>query len=166
MLLEHTVHDNKTEFSERRVGHSHHLDTVLALVGSRRLHELLFMSLRNGAEPIFDVIGLDDGESDFLACLTLWVEVSSGYVFPSRVVVDRDLHDVFSIALNADRLGRVRVKGRCRMKSRRAACSAHCLRVRRVEAAGQQVAQDFWDIVSSEEVVRITESLELLVHSR
>lgn len=52
------------------------------------------------------------------------------------------------------------------MSTGRAVYSAHRARVLGVEAAGQQVAQNFWDIVGFEEVMRIGEGPELLVDSR
>lgn len=52
------------------------------------------------------------------------------------------------------------------MRTGRAAYSAICVRVLFVEAAGEQVAQGFWEVVGCGEVVRTWEGLELLVSSR
>lgn len=65
------------------------------------------MSVRNVAELISANINLKDGEPDFLVCVALQVEVANGYLFPSHIVVRRDLDDVFDTALDGGHLGGV-----------------------------------------------------------
>lgn len=68
------------------------------------------MSLENSAERTFDVVDLEDGEPDFLACLNLRVEVANGYLFPSCIAADIGLRDVFGIALDGAHLRSLRGK--------------------------------------------------------
>lgn len=46
-LLEHTINVERTEPSRRETGHSPKLDTVPALVGSHKIPQLIFNSLKN-----------------------------------------------------------------------------------------------------------------------
>lgn len=98
------------------------------------------MSLRKRARHILDVIDLENGAADLYACVALLVKIRSGILFSSRVVVDRHLDDVFSIALNGQQLGGVRAKRLCRMKTGKAASSQFWACVSCVDGAGQQVA--------------------------
>lgn len=63
-LVEHTVDVDKTDLLGRRAGHSHQSDPVMILVRSQILPQLVFMSRRNGAKRIFDVVHLEDCEPD------------------------------------------------------------------------------------------------------
>lgn len=58
------------------------------------------MSLKDGAEQIFKVVDLEDGEPDFFACVALQVQVGNGYLLHSRNAADRDLDDVLGSALS------------------------------------------------------------------
>lgn len=53
--------------------------------------------------------------------------------------------------------------GRCGTRTVQSAYSAHCGRISIVEPAGEQTAQDVWDIIGFDEVIRIREGTELLV---
>lgn len=75
-------------------------------------------------------------------------------------------YDVFGIALIGGHLGSVEARKRCSMRTERAAYSTHRALVSCVEAAGQQIAESFWNVVGCDEVVRIGEGLELLENSR
>lgn len=98
--LEHTFQADVTELTGRRAGHSHQPDTVLVLVRSFGLHKLVFVILGNNSEQILDVTDLEDSEPALLAFTALRVRVENSHLLPSRVLVVRDLDDVFNIALN------------------------------------------------------------------
>lgn len=62
------------------------------------------MKLGNGAKRIFDVIDRESGESDFLACVSLQVEVANGNPPLTRIDVDSDHDDDSSIVLSGGHL--------------------------------------------------------------
>lgn len=104
-LHKHTADVDTSELSGHRRGRSHQPSPILVLARSYRLHQAFFMSLRSGTDRIFDVVDLGNGESDILACVTLWAEVANCCLLPSRIVVRRNLDDVFDIALSDGHLG-------------------------------------------------------------
>lgn len=59
------------------------------------------MSLGISAEQRFDVIDVKDDEPILLACIAPRVEVATGYLLFSRIVVDSDVYDVLAIAPNS-----------------------------------------------------------------
>lgn len=138
---------------------------MLVLFGSQRLHQVAFITLRNGAERVFDVTDLENGKPDSLGCVPLRIKVAGSWLLSSRIVVDKNLYDVFIINLIDGHLRTVGAKRLCQMKTRRAAYSAQCARVPCLEAASEPFAQGFWYIVGCDEVVRVKESFELLVYS-
>lgn len=119
-----------------------------------------------GAEQVFDVVGLEDGDSDFLACVIPHVEVANGYLLPSRIVINRNLNDALGITFNGGHLGSVGPKGRCGTKTGQVAYSAQCVRVQCVEIAGEQVAQVFWDSVVCDEIEKTRPGTEPLTDSQ
>lgn len=124
------------------------------------------MRLRKDAEPVFDVVDLEVGKPDFLECGTLRDRIGNGYFLSGCMVFDRDLDDLFGIALNGSCVGSVDAKRRCRMSTGREAYGAHWARITCAGAAAQQVAQGFRDIARCDEAVRTREGLELLEDSR
>lgn len=106
-LPEQTLNIYETHFSRRPAGHSHQPSPLPVLVCSERLHQLIFTSLKNGAELISDVIDLEEGEADFLACVALRVKVRNDYLLPSRIIFERDLYNGFGITFNCGYLGSV-----------------------------------------------------------
>lgn len=95
MVLERTVDAEKTELSERRAGRSHQSATILVFIGSQRLQQLAFMSLRDDGERTLSVVDPERDQPETLTFLALRAEVESCYLVSNRVVVDRDLDDFF-----------------------------------------------------------------------
>lgn len=82
MLLERAIDVDRAELSRHQAGQRHQSDTVqvpAALIG---LYQLVFMSLGNRAERTLDVFDLDEGELNFLSCVSLRVKVANGYLLP------------------------------------------------------------------------------------
>lgn len=57
------------------------------------------MVLRNGARITLAFVDLEDGESTFLASVRLRVEKLNDELLPYEIFVERNLEDVFEIAL-------------------------------------------------------------------
>lgn len=87
------------------------------------------MSLKNGVGRIFDVVDLEDGESDFFACLALPDQVGNGYLLAARFVVDSSLDNVLGISFSAGYLGSVGARERCRFRTGRLTYSVQYARV-------------------------------------
>lgn len=124
------------------------------------------MNLTECVDRTLDVVNLRDGDPYFLPCITLRGEVKSGYLLPSRIAVNRDLRDVSGIAFNGGHFENVEVKRRCLMRTGLVPNGPHFVRVLCVEAAGDRVAQGFWDLVGCNETVRIGKDSQLLEDSR
>lgn len=142
-LLEQTVDVGTAEPSGRSASYRHQPDPGTGPCLFSRLYQLAVLSLTNAAKQTSDVTGLQEDDPDFLANVTLWVEIANGYFLSSRVVVDRNLDKVFIFAFNSGRLENVRAERLCRMRTERATYSAHCEGVPCVEAACEQVAHGF-----------------------
>lgn len=162
-LVEQTYEIGRAKLLEFRAGRSPQPDLVLVLVRSERLHHFVFMSLENATKRISDVVNLENNHPDLFACGALQVEFPNDYLLPSRIVVDKALNDVFGISVKSCHFGSVVARGRCGMRTKQAAYSA---RVLYVETAGEQVAQNFGDMVGCDEVLRLVKSLELFLNSR
>lgn len=124
------------------------------------------MSVRNGAERVFDFVDVEDGEADFLACLAVQVRVADSYVLLSRVVVDRNLNDVFRIALSGGHFKNAEAESQCGMRTGRAVHSAHCERVPYEENSSHHVAQAFFNNFIRSKVISVGEGFELLLDSQ
>lgn len=136
------------------------------LAGSERLYQHVVITLKVGAEQIYDVVDLEYYEQDFCVCIALENEAENDYLFFSHSGAGKDLEDVFGIAFNDRHLKAESAKRQCAMNPGRAASSADCARLSTVEDACQQASQGFCDVDCWDEVVKIEQGLQLLVESQ
>lgn len=77
-LLDHTVVLTEKNSPDARLATVSNQTAYWKFFGSQRLHQAVFMSPRNDAERVLNVVELEKGEPGFLTCVTLRVKNRDG----------------------------------------------------------------------------------------
>lgn len=72
-----------------RVANCHKADAVLILVGNWRIHQLVFVFLRDGAERVRHLVSLEDGKPSFFTLVLLQLKEKQGNLLALQVLCSR-----------------------------------------------------------------------------